>query len=310
MEIFNPKKLNIQFTRLFKIFATISLVVCVGAIVSFFTPGLNYGIDFKGGIEAHVAFEQKGVTVGALREILDSKMQNLNVVAFSDTDKPEFLITAQAKSKESISDTLKAALSEKFSASGPTTWEIKKLDIVGPKVGAELRKSALLSIIYTCILITIYMFFRFDLRFSPGALLGIAHDVLVTVLFLSLTGIEFSTTVVAALLTLAGYSINDTVVVYDRIRELEGKYLGRDKHSIVNLAINSTLSRTIMTASTTLISCIVLYFVGGPALENFAATLFVGIIAGTYSSIFVAAPLYLWGDKVIKAKTSTAAANS
>ena len=151
------------------------------------------------------------------------------------------------------------------------------------------------------------MYWRFDSRFTPGALACIFHDLAVTCGFLVLTGAEFSTTVVAALLTLAGYSINDTVVIFDRIRETEGKLFGRDRKFIANEAVNSTLSRTIMTATSTLMSCAVMYFLGGPTLKDFSATLFVGIIVGTYSSIFVATPLYVWADKFFAPKGDTLA---
>jgi preprotein translocase subunit SecF len=305
MELFNPKSLRFDFTKYFKVSAMVSLIACGAVIVSMFYPGLNYGIDFRGGIETQIRFTGSKTSQVELRDLLDSKLQNLSIVNFSDspTSGAEFLITAQSDAKESISKTLSSALESKYGVQGETTWQITKMDVVGPKIGSELRKSAILSLIYTCLLITLYMYWRFDMRFTPGALACIFHDLILTTGFLILTRAEFSSTIVAALLTLAGYSINDTVVVFDRIRETEGKLLGKSKSFVVNEAINSTLSRTIMTAGATLMACVVLYFIGGPTLKDFSAALFVGILVGTYSSAFVAAPLFLWTDNYFSQKS-------
>lgn len=305
MELFDPKKLNIDFTKYFRAAAIFSVLVSALSIVGFFYPGLNYGIDFRGGVEASVEFKDPNVDPKELRELLDPKLQNLSIVNFKDSNASSFLITAHSTDKASVSETIKSALITKYGAEG-SAWTVKKMDVVGPKVGSELRKSALLSLIYTCLLVTIYMYWRFDIRYSPGALACIFHDLTFTAGFLILTRGEFDTTVLAAFLTLAGYSINDTVVVFDRIRELDQKGTYRDSKALVNAAINSTLSRTIMTAGTTLISCAVLYFVGGPSLRHFSAALFFGIVVGTYSSAFVAAPLYVWADKYFSRGNSLA----
>lgn len=275
-----------------------ALSILIGFILMV-TPGVNYGIDFKGGIEAHVKFNNS-TDIGTLRQSLASNLENVSVVGFSDAAN-EFLITAQADSKDSVTKALTDGLATQFGAASADTWQVMKMDVVGAKVGGDLLEAAILSIIYTCLLITIFMYWRFDLRFAPGALFCIFHDLVIVAGFLAITGIEFSTIVVAALLTLAGYSINDTVVVYDRIRETESKYLGKTKVEVVDYAVNSTLSRTVMTTLTTLVSCGVLYFWGGVALRDFAATLFVGIIVGTYSSIYVAAPMYVWASKRFEA---------
>lgn len=306
MEFFSPNKMHIRFSSFYKQTIIFSVLLVVASLVLLYTPGINYGIDFKGGIEAHVRFNE-APAIGTLRSTLDPKLQNLSVVGFTDSPE-EFLITAQADDKESVTLALTSGLTEQFGAPSASTWEVMTMDVVGAKVGADLLESAILSIIYTCLLITIFMYWRFDMRFSPGALMCIFHDLIIVCGFLSLTGIEFSTTVVAALLTLAGYSINDTVVVYDRIREMEGKFLGKSKIEIVDKAVNSTLSRTIMTTLTTVISCLVLYFLGGIALKDFALTLLVGILIGTYSSIYVAAPLFVWADKRFSAEAREATA--
>lgn len=311
MELFDPKKLKFDFTKQFKFFGILSTALVVLSFVGMAFPGLNYGIDFRGGIEAHVKFNPtQKVEVKDLRAILDGKLQGLTVQNFSQGSSNDFLVTSQSDSKENVSKQLKEVLAAKYGTEGEATWTIAQMDSVGRKVGADFRKSALLSLLYTCLLVTAYMYWRFDARFVPGAIACIFHDLALTCGFLVISRGEFSTTVVAALLTLAGYSINDTVVVFDRIRETEGKLLGKDKRAVVNEAINSTLSRTVMTAGTTLVATMVLYFLGGPALREFSSSLFVGIIVGTYSSAFIAAPLYIWADAKFAHKPGTQLAKS
>ncbi len=302
MELFNPRNLKFNFANTFKFWGIVSVVGVLLSIVAFvFKPGINYGIDFRGGIEASVKFAQR-TEVDQLRGALKGYLESFDIVEIDQTGGRGFFITAQAESKENISVKLSEALNKGFGTEQSGAWSIQKLDSVGPKIGAELRKSALLSLIYTCLLIALYIYIRFDVRYAPGALLSIFHDLVITAGFLALTQTEFSTTVVAALLTLAGYSINDTVVIFDRIRETEEKVLGKTTKEIVNLALNSTLPRTIMTSGTTLISTIVLYFFGGSELQPFALTLMFGVLLGTYSSVFIASPLFLLGHKWIKEK--------
>jgi len=297
MEFFKPGQIDFEFTKRFKLFVPISLIVMLFAIIALIKPGFNYGIDFRGGVEAHVIFKNK-IEAADLRSALESKLDNVSIVNFSDSsERHEFLVTAQGDSRESVTKILNESLAAKYGSLGDDTWKIERLDVVGARVGADLRRSALLSMLYTCLLIALYMYWRFDMRFTPGVLACILHDLVIVAGFISITRMEFSTTLVAALLTLAGYSINDTVVVYDRIREVEGKFLGKTREELLNHAINSTISRTLMTAITTLGSCVIIYFKGGPTLKDFALVLFVGILVGTYSTFFVSAPLYLWADK-------------
>jgi preprotein translocase subunit SecF len=309
MEFFNPKKLNLNFSRWFKFFTILSITASVLSVILIVKPGINYGVDFSGGVDAQTIFK-KDISSKEIRVALEKKLKNVTVVSFNDVPGVyEFSIKAQADAdtKANISKLLTESLTESFGPSSEETWTVKKMDVVGPTVGASLKKSAILSIIFTCLLITIYIYWRFDLRFTPGALFCIFHDLAIVTGVIVLTGMEFSTTTVAALLTLAGYSINDTVVVYDRIRELESKFASKTKRDLVNFAVNTTLSRTTMTAGTTLVSCVVLYFVGGPALRDFASVLFIGIIVGTYSSIFVASPMYVWADEHYGAQAVAAA---
>ena len=279
----------------------------LSAVLIFF-PGLNYGIDFRGGVEARLHFKQP-IDVAALRETLAPKVDSLSIVSFNEKGRAEYLVVGQSPSADKLSQEIRSALTTKY---GPEkeAWELGQIDIVGPKVGKELGAAAFWSLVYTCILITIYMYWRFDSRYAPGAMASIFHDLVMTAGFVAISGIEFSTTTVAALLTLAGYSINDTVVVYDRIREIEGKFIGRTKKALVNEALNSTLSRTIMTSTTTIVSCLVLYFLAGQELRDFALTLLFGIFVGTYSSAFIAAPFYIWSDRFFNKSPQTALAGA
>jgi preprotein translocase subunit SecF len=308
MELFNPKNLHFDFSSKFGAMGVFSIIITIASLALLIYPGLNYGIDFKGGVEATIQIQESTKSVDSIlmRSWLEKDLSGLSVidVATGSSGKKTLIINAQSDSKEEVSKIIANRLNSEIGPQG-AAWTTEKLDVVGRRVGADLRKSAILSLIYTCLLVTLYMYWRFDTRFTPGALACIFHDLAITCGFLVLTKAEFSTTVVAALLTLAGYSINDTVVIFDRIRETEAKYFGRDKKLIANEAINSTLSRTVMTATATLMSCVVMYFLGGPTLKDFSAALFVGIIVGTYSSVFVATPLYVWADHLFTPKTQT-----
>ncbi|MEZ4815005.1 MAG: protein translocase subunit SecF [Bdellovibrionota bacterium] len=308
MELFNPKKMHFPFVKSFKVFVPLSLAAfCICLFMMFVKPGIKYGVDFRGGVEAGVAFKDANIDPSALRKELDPVIPGLSIVEvqgnITQGFSKEFLITGATDEKDDAGKILSEHL-QKFGAKD-TDWTISKLDSVGPRVGGELKKSALMSIIYTAILIMLYIYIRFDMRYSPGAIVGVLHDLVFTCGFLIISGTEFSTNVVAALLTLAGYSINDTVVVFDRIREAESTMLGKSREAVVDYAINSTLSRTVNTGLTTILSLIILYFIGGPSLRDFSLTLTVGVMIGIYSSIFVASPLYLWGDKLLGAKSAS-----
>lgn len=204
---------------------------------------------------------------------------------------------------ENVSKQIEQKLAESF---GEGTVSIQKLDFVGAKVGSDLKTAALLSILVTILLIFVYVFLRFDLAYAPGVVIALAHDVIITVGVFSLLGIEFDLTVVAALLTVAGYSINDTIIVYDRIREAAVEYRGKSFRDILDLAISQTLNRTVITSGTTMIATVVLFSIGGPVIHSFAMALSVGIFVGTYSSIFIAAALVLLVDDWMKKREQRA----
>lgn len=196
-----------------------------------------------------------------------------------------------------IGKTVTEALSKALGAETEVT--IQKVDFVGAKVGSDLRTSAILSLIIMIALIFVYIFVRFDLVYAPGVVLALIHDVLITAGFFAMTGMEFDLTIVAALLTLAGYSINDTIVVYDRVRELSATMKGKPFNEIIDLSINQMLGRTIITGGSTFIATLALWIFGGPVIHGFAIAFLIGIVVGTYSSVFIAAPTIALSRKLL-----------
>jgi len=204
-----------------------------------------------------------------------------------------------------VSETLTDALVAEFQTPDvERPMEVIKVDFVGAKVGSDLKTSALLSVLVTILLVFVYIFIRFDLIFAPGVIAALAHDVVIVAGLFALLGLQFDLTVVAALLTVAGYSINDTIVVYDRIREIMGEFRGKSLVEILDIAINQTLNRTIITSGTTVAATSVLWVFGGPVIHSFAFALTAGVIVGTLSSIFIASPIVLLMDRWVKTRQS------
>jgi len=254
--------------------------------------GPNYGIDFAGGTLVQVRFTTS-VTVGDIRAALnEAGLSGGLVQRFGAEGRAEYLIRLQTTSSdlEGLATTISEALSTRF---GKDTVEIRRTEMVGPKVGKDLRQKGINAIIFALLGILIYISWRFEFRFAVGAVLALAHDVIISVGALSLANKEFSLPVLAALLTIVGYSLNDTIVVYDRIRENMRRMRKQPFAQLVNSSINETLSRTILTSATTLIVVVILFVMGGGVIHDFTFTLLVGIVVGTYSSIFVASPIVI-----------------
>ncbi len=278
----------------------LSLALIVGfAITAAFHGGLNYGIDFVGGYKIIVKFEDPSVNEGKIRKILYDF--NPVVQQVGESSKNEFMISTKlGNASEAVEgsttsakfDMLKLKLVEQFA-----NISIESEESVGPAIGDYLKKSAWKLAIMAVLMMTIYLAFRFEFKYSVGAMAALLHDILVSVAFCGAVGIEIDIPVIAALLTLYGYSVNDTIVVFDRIREtneLKGKQIFGE---VINKAITQTLSRTIITTLTTMFAVLSLFFLGGEVLHNFATVLLFGLIVGTYSSIFIASPVVLWWNK-------------
>jgi len=287
---------NLDYASMFKYCIGASIIMMVTFATLFFTKGLNYGVDFRGGAEIQVAMKNK-TDMGEFRSSLDgTSMPISSVQSIGSEEGKEYLVKVQTEKGDLnvISREIKDKLATKF---GPENVEILKNDIVGPKAGAQLRNSAFQAMAWALLAIMIYLSLRFDFKYAPGAIAALIHDVLFMTGMFILTQKEFTLQIVAALLAIIGYSVNDTVVIYDRVRELENENPNVDMNTTLNRAINETMSRTILTAGTVFIVCACMFIFGGSVIEDFAFAMVMGTISGTYSTIFIASPITIWFDK-------------
>jgi preprotein translocase subunit SecF len=278
------------------------ILILIGLISLLMKGGPNYGIDFAGGSLIQVKFNREVFPSEIKRGLKKINLGDTLVQRFGKKGDNEYLIRVEKSIFElkSLSKMIERSLQETF---GKDCFEIRRAEMVGPKVGGDLRRKGILAIFYAMGGILIYITWRFEFRFATGAILALIHDVIITVGAFSVTNREFSLPIVAAILTIVGYSLNDTIVVYDRIRENSRKMREKSYQVIINSSINETLSRTILTSATTLLVVLALFIFGGGVIHNFAFALLVGIIIGTYSSIFVASPiLIIWEEKFSKKK--------
>ncbi len=289
MQLFK-KQTTINFIGLRKLSLVLSIGLIVTCIYSLATKGLNYGIDFSGGTKIELAY-QEDVSVLGMRETLASNGYPEAVVQHFGSNKDVLVrIPLSAENSDAkVSDDVVTILAASSVGSG----EVRSVEFVGPTFGKELFEKGILALVYALIGVMIYVAFRFEWKFSLGSVVALAHDVVITVGLFSLIQLEFTLPVLAALLAVIGYSLNDTIVVFDRIRENFRRLRETDTEETMNVSINQTLPRTILTSLTTLLVLIALYFYGGDALNGFAATLIIGVLIGTYSSIFVASPAVL-----------------
>lgn len=273
-----------------------SLAIILLGLAAIPVIGIRWGIDFAGGTEVQVHFAE-GVTTdeAKIRDAVQSVgVGEPSVVRYGDADtSPEFLIRFQSGNDQGaeqnvIVDQIQQALIQQVGA-----LTVDRVEYVGPKVGAELRRAGVKSMLIAFALILVYVGFRFSLEFAPGGVIALVHDVLVTSSIWLLMGQQFDLQVLAALLALIGYSINDTIVIFDRIREVMGIHTAKDLPSVINQAINQTLSRTILTSGATLLAVLALVILGGEVIFPFAATMAIGIVVGSYSTVYIASPIML-----------------
>lgn len=301
MELIKPNS-NIHFVGQIKAALIFSLVLIGISLISLIIKGgPRYGIDFEGGTLVQIKFFNT-VDIGAVRTALASlAIEGLSVQEFGERDAQEYLISMKKTTGElkGIEDTVKGALTDTF---GSDTLEVRRVEMVGPKVGKDLRRKGMLAVTFSILGMLMYIWWRFELRFGVGAILCLIHDVSITLGALSLTNKPVDLPIIAALLTVVGYSVNDTIIISDRIRENLKKMSRGRLQDIVNKSINQTLSRTCITAGTTLMVVVALFFLGGEVIHDFAFTLLVGIAAGTYSSIFIASPLLIVWEKLFPKK--------
>ncbi|MBU2843522.1 protein translocase subunit SecF [Acidithiobacillus thiooxidans] len=291
MELFKART-HVDFMSRRRIFLGISALLIVASVAVFFVRGLNYSIDFTGGTLVELAFS-KTPDLGAVRGTLTTADFH-NVVVQTFGGDRDLLIRLRTQPGESSAVGTKILqVFQKNQAAYPDV-QLRRTEYVGPEVGKELRNKGIMALIIVTLGILIYVGFRFEWRFAVGGVLAMLHDPILVVGFFAITQEEFSLTVIAALLVIMGYSLNDTVVVFDRMREDLRASRSGDVAQVFNVAINETLSRTVITSFITFMVALSLFLFGGPVIHGFATALVIGVVVGTYSSIFVASPIALW----------------
>ncbi|MDO7654024.1 MAG: protein translocase subunit SecF [Porticoccus sp.] len=286
----NTKKI-IDFMGQRKLAAIFSILLIVGSIVSLSTKGLVLGLDFTGGTQIEVGYSHPADLANIRSQLSDSGFDNPVVVHFGS--ERDVLIRLQGKPEVGLSDNVLQALGSAEQSSEDEGIDLRRVDYVGPQVGEELREDGGLGMLAALAIVMLYVAIRFQYKFSLGAVAALAHDVIITLGFFSITGMEFDLTVLAAVLAVVGYSLNDTIVVSDRIRENFRLLRVSDSKEVINESLTQTLGRTLITSLTTLLVLLALFIFGGELIHNFAIALIVGVFIGTYSSIYVAANILL-----------------
>ena len=273
----------IAFNKYYNHFNILSIAIVIISLFLLTFKGLNFGIDFKGGTLIELRSTDDRINVSSLRDNLNSiNLGDVSVKKFgNDTD---FLIKFENNSNKNVIEQIKISLDKSFG----NQFDFRRVENVGPKVSAELLKSGVIAISIALILMLIYIWIRFEWQFSLGAIAALFHDVIVTLGMFSLLGLEINLSIIAAVLTIVGYSMNDTVVIFDRVRENLKKYSDIKIFELTNISINETLSRTLITSITTLLALFSIFFFGGEILKGFSLAMIFGVIFGTYSSIYIA----------------------
>ena len=295
-----PKKTDFKFMNLRSITMIFSVILVLVSLTSILVRGINFGIDFTGGILIEARFNKEQIDLNSLR----SKLNNLNLgqIQLQNVGSDNDVIIKVQKQEGDEKKQLQAInkIKNSFTISDV---DYRRTEYVGPKVGKELIKAGALAVLFSLFGILIYIWMRFELHFAIGAIIALIHDVFLTIGFFSILQLEFNLSTIAAVLTIAGYSINDTVVIYDRIRENIRKYKQILFEEVINLSLNATLSRTLMTSLSTLLALAALFIFGGNVISGFVIALIWGVLIGTYSSLYIASPLliFLKADKRNKA---------
>ena len=273
----------ISFNKYYNQFNILSLSLVVISLFFLIFKGLNFGIDFKGGTLIELRSTDEKINVSSLRDNLNQMdLGDVSVKNFGN--ETDFLIKFENDNNKNIIEEIKANLDKSFG----NTFNFRRVENVGPKVSAELLRSGVIAISVALALMLIYIWIRFEWQFSLGAILALFHDVIVTLGLFSLLNLEINLSIVAAVLTIVGYSMNDTVVIFDRVRENLRKYSDIKIYELTNISINETLSRTLITSITTLLALFSIFFFGGEILKGFSLAMIFGVIFGTYSSIYIA----------------------
>ena len=273
----------IAFNKYYNKFNILSISLVVISLIFLIIKGLNFGIDFKGGTLIELRSNDKKINISSLRDNLGQMdLGDISVKNFGN--EKDFLIKFENNSDKNVIEKIKSNLDNSFG----NNFDFRRVENVGPKVSSELLMSGIIAVSVALTLMLIYIWIRFEWQFSLGAILALFHDVIVTLGLFSLLGLEINLSIVAAVLTIVGYSMNDTVVIFDRVRENLKKYSDIKIFELTNISINETLSRTLITSITTLLALLSIFFFGGEILKGFSLAMIFGVIFGTYSSIYIA----------------------
>ena len=284
------KDYKFNFNKYFKVFNIFSFVLIIISVALLIFKGLNFGVDFKGGTLIELRATDKQITISQVRQsFLNMNLGDVTVKEFGKNN--DFLI--KFEKKENSNKNLIVQIKEDLTKSLGPGFNFRRVESVGPKVSSELLRSGIIAIGLSLVAMLIYIWIRFEWQFSIGAILALFHDVLLTLGIFSLFSLEINLSIVAAVLTIVGYSMNDTVVIFDRVRENLKKFSDVKIFDLTNISINETLSRTIITSVTTLLALVSIYVFGGEILKGFSLAMILGVIFGTYSSIYIANPILI-----------------
>jgi len=282
------EKKKIFFNKFYKLFNLVSIFLVVISILLLFFKGLNYGVDFKGGTLIELRSNDSQINIFKLRQsLINMKLGDVNVKQFGNQN--DYLVKFEKKN-DNNPNFIQEIKEDLIKSIGPG-FNFRRVENVGPKVSAELLKSGIIAIGLSLAAMLFYIWIRFEWQFSLGAILALLHDVIITLGVFSLFNFEINLSIVAAVLTIVGYSMNDTVVIFDRVRENLKKFSDIKIFDLTNISINETLSRTIITSITTLLALLSIYFLGGEVLKGFSLAMILGVVFGTYSSIYIANPI-------------------
>lgn len=286
-----PDNTRIPFMRMTPIGFALSVLLMLGSIALTFFVGLNLGIDFKGGTLIEVQSKAPAADLGQIRSTLDGLgLGDVEVQGFGAPDDVLIRIATQPGGDAAQQEAVQKAQA----ALGTDDYTYRRVEVVGPRISSELAWKGTISVIATIIGVLLYIWFRFEWQFGIGAIATLVHDVVLTLGFFAITQLDFNLSSIAAILTIVGYSLNDTVVVFDRIREILRRYKQMTVREVIDVAVNQTLSRTVMTSLTTLVVLFALFFFGGSVIRSFTAAMIWGVFIGTYSSVFVGGPILVY----------------
>ena len=299
-----PDDTKFSFMRFRRISFPFSAFLSVVAIVCFFGVSMNFGIDFTGGPRIEVQAKAGKADIAAIREAsVDLVVGEIEVQEFGDKGEVSIRFGLQPGATQQERERAQQQALERFRTTFDKDYEFRRVEVVGPRVSGELVQSGTLGVVLAILGVLVYLWFRFEWQFAVAAVIATMHDLVLTIGFFAISQLEFNMTAIAAILTIVGFSLNDTVVVFDRIREMMRKYKKMSTNDLLDISLNATLSRTIYTSITTMLALVALVLFGGQVIQGFSYAMLFGVVVGTYSSIFIAAPVLIYLGLKVGAET-------